>query len=100
MLKTKDMFLLSAIADKTGIAEQLPTIMKDKDANTVGVKIVGLVISKLYKAENEVIALIVSSTGKSLEQVKGMALKELIETVKGILAEEGVLDFFTNSAEE
>jgi len=98
MLKTKDMFLLSAIADKTGITAELPAILKSKDQEQVGIQLVALVVSKLYKAQAEVVALIVSATGKTKEEVDNLGMKELVSTVKGILGEEGILDFFTNSA--
>lgn len=100
MLKAKDMFLLSAIADKTGLGEQLPQIIKGKDADQVGVQLVGLIASKLYKAQTEVIALIVSATGKTKEEVDNMGMKDLVSTIKDLLAEEGVIDFFTKSAED
>jgi hypothetical protein len=100
MLKTKDMFLLSAIADKTGLSTELPAILKNKDQEQVGIQLVAFVISKLYKAQNEVIALIVSATGKTKDEVDNLGMKELVEVVKGILGEEGILDFFTNSVKE
>lgn len=100
MLKTKDMFLLSAIADKTELANELPRIMKDEDANSVGLQIIALVIAKLYKAEAEVMDLIASATGKKLKEVAEMPMKEMIEAVKQILSEEGILDFFTKSVQE
>ena len=100
MLKTKDMFLLSAIADKTGLSAELPTILKGKDQEQVGIQLVAFVISKLYKAQTEVVALIVSATGKTKDEVDNLGMKELVAVVKGILSEEGILDFFTNSAKE
>ncbi len=100
MLKTKDMFLLSAIADKTGLSAELPAILKGKDQEQVGIQLVAFVISKLYKAQTEVVALIVSATGKTKDEVDNLGMKELVVVVKGILSEEGILDFFTNSAKE
>ncbi len=100
MLKTRDMFLLSAIADKTELANELPRIMKSEDVNSIGIQIIALVVSKLYKAESEVMDLIASATGKKLKDISEMSMKETIEAVKEILSEEGILDFFTKPVQE
>ena len=100
MLKTRDMFLLSAIADKTELANELPRIMKSEDVNSIGIQIIALVVSKLYKAESEVMDLIATATGKKLKDISEMSMKETIEAVKEILSEEGILDFFTKPVQE
>lgn len=100
MLKLKDAMTLSKAIDKMGIADQISGIFKDKDKESVGLKIFALLGSKLYKAESEVTAIIVSTSGKSVKEVSDMGMGELMDIIKGFFSEDGVKDFLSKYVED
>jgi len=99
MLKLKDAMLLSRAIDKMGIADDISEVYKAKeDTEAFGIKLFALLGSKLYKAEAEVVSLVASATGKSIEDVSNMSLKELIDVIKGFVNQDGVKDFLSKYA--
>lgn len=101
MVTTREIFLLSAIVDKTGVAEDVARITsnsKGMNESQVGMQVIVAVLAKLYKAEKEVVQLVSNCTGKTTEEVMKMPFKELKESVTGILKEEGVMDFLSEQA--
>lgn len=100
MVKTRHLFKLSAMVDKMGIDEELKLFTKKGtkglSQEEVGQSFVFAMVKKLHRAEEETIAFIAAATGKTTEEISEMGIKELIEIFKGILKEEGVLDFLSS----
>ena len=100
MLKTKDMFTLSAIVDKMGLDEDIKEILsarKKKSFNDeeMGEKLIFSIVKKMYKAKVEITQLLADISGKSIKDVENLQLKETIELIKKLLQEEGVLSFLS-----
>lgn len=100
MLKTKDMFTLSAIVDKMGLDEDIKEILsarKKKSFNDeeMGEKLIFSIVKKMYKARAEITQLLADISGKSIKDVENLQLKETIELIKKLLQEEGVLSFLS-----
>lgn len=100
MLKTKDMFTLSAIVDKMGLDEDIKEILsarKKKNFNDeeMGEKLIFSIVKKMYKAKVEITQLLADISGKSIKDVENLQLKETIELIKKLLQEEGVLSFLS-----
>jgi aspartate carbamoyltransferase regulatory subunit len=89
-LKTDDMFLLSEIADKMDIKLDV----KGKTQEEVGAELILFLVKKAHKAKDEIKTLVATLTGKPLEEVSDMSPNEMINNVKEILKQDGVLDFF------
>jgi hypothetical protein len=101
MLKLKDAMALSKAIDKMQIADKVSDIYKSKaDKEQVGIKLMALVGSNLYKAQAEIVSIISSSTGKKPEEVENMSITEIIDTIKGFFNEEGVKDFLSRYVED
>ena len=100
MLRFKDAMLLSKAVDKMGIADQVTALFSETDSEKLGMKLFALLSAKLYKAEAEVMAIIVSATGKTNEEVEALSLGEIVNVIKGFFSEEGVKDFLSKSAED
>lgn len=82
---------ISLIIDKMGIANDIMNI--DKGSNEeVGKALIGLIISKIYKAENEVYELIAQYKNISIEQAKSI---EIIPIIKEVFALKEVKDFLS-----
>lgn len=93
-LQAKDMFKLSAIIDKMGFKiNALDENGIVKPQAEVGMEMFQFIISKIYLAQDEIIDLIADLTQKSKDEVEQQSPKEIIDTVKEILAQDGVLDF-------
>jgi acyl-CoA reductase-like NAD-dependent aldehyde dehydrogenase len=100
MLKTKDMFTLSAIVDKMGLDEDIKEILsarKKKNFNDeeMGEKLIFSIVKKMYKARAEITQLLADISGKTIKDVENLQLKETIELIKKLLQEEGVLSFLS-----
>jgi len=104
MLKTKDMFILSAIVDKMGLDEDIKGLLGNKgdevDESAIGRKLLFSIAKKLYKAEDEVILLLSNATGKPKKDIEDLPPKETLELIKNILQEQGVMDFLSQQAED
>ena len=107
-LRNPDLFLLSAIVDKTGIEidfDEIKKMMSGKK-NTkknqqeglykVGFQLMWEFIKKMHKAQDEFTELISNVTGKSKEEVQEMSVNETKEVLTHIMTQEGVMDFFTS----
>lgn len=90
-LNVDDVYLLSKIVDKMDF--ELPEVTgKGEEAQSAyGMKIMTMLLKKMHKAKDEINELILSVTGKN---PKEMSLKDLGETFKGILSQEGVMEVF------
>jgi len=98
-LSVDDIYLLSKIADKMDF--EMPTYpnMNDKMSEQLkenlqreyGMKLMMLLLKKIYKAKDEVNELVESVSGKN---PKEMSIKELTNTIKEIMSQEGALDVF------
>lgn len=100
MLKQKDMFTLSAIVDKMELENDINKIISQKgkkDTAEVGKVLVFSIARKLHRAQSEVTALLSSATGKTKKEIEDLPLKETVKLIKGILQEEGVMDFLSQS---
>jgi hypothetical protein len=100
MLKTKDMFTLSAIVDKMGLDEDIKEILsarKKKSFNDeeMGEKLIFSIVKKMYKARAEITQLLADVSGKSIKDVENLQLSETIELIKKLLQEEGVMSFLS-----
>lgn len=100
MLKTKDMFTLSAIVDKMGLDEDIKEILsarKKKNFNDeeMGEKLIFSIVKKMYKAKVEITQLLADISGKSIKDVENLQLSETIELIKKLLQEEGVMSFLS-----
>jgi acyl-CoA reductase-like NAD-dependent aldehyde dehydrogenase len=100
MLKTKDMFTLSAIVDKMGLDEDIKEILsarKKKNFNDeeMGEKLIFSIVKKMYKARAEITQLLADISGKTIKDVENLQLSETIELIKKLLQEEGVLSFLS-----
>ena len=89
-LEGDDMFLLSEIADKMDIKLDV----KGKSQEEIGVDLMLFLIKKSHKAKDEIKQLVATLTEKTIEEVSKMSPKELVTSIKEILKQDGVLDFF------
>lgn len=89
-LEGNDMFLLSEIADKMDIKLDV----KGKTQEEIGVDLMLFLVKKSHKAKDEIKQLVATLTEKTPEEVGKMSPKQLITSVKEILKQDGVLDFF------
>jgi len=89
-LEGNDMFLLSEIADKMDIKLDV----KGKSQEEIGVDLMLFLVKKSHKAKDEIKQLVATLTEKTSEEVGKMSPKQLITSVKEILKQDGVLDFF------
>lgn len=91
-LTVDDLYLLSKIADKMDF--ELPSFDGANDENAqreYGMKLFSALFKKMHKAKDEISELVESVTGKN---AKEMSVKELMETFKSIMSQEGALDVF------
>lgn len=100
MLKTKDMFTLSAIVDKMGLDEDIKEILsarknKKFSDEEMGEKLIFSIVKKMYKARVEITQLLADISGKSIKDVENLQLSETIELIKKLLQEEGVMSFLS-----
>jgi acyl-CoA reductase-like NAD-dependent aldehyde dehydrogenase len=100
MLKTKDMFTLSAIVDKMGLDEDIKEILSARKKKSfsdeeMGEKLIFSIVKKMYKARAEITQLLADVSGKSIKDVENLQLSETIELIKKLLQEEGVMSFLS-----
>lgn len=100
MLKTKDMFTLSAIVDKMELDADIKEILsarkrKDVSEEEMGEKLIFSIVKKIHKARAEITQLLSNVSGKTVKEVEDLQLKETIELIKKLLQEEGVMDFLS-----
>lgn len=101
MLKTKDMFTLSAIVDKMGLDEDIKEILAARkkktgvNAEEMGEELIFSIVKKMYKARAEITQLLADVSGKSIKDVENLQLGETIELIKKLLQEEGVMSFLS-----
>jgi len=100
MIKTKHLFLLSAVIDKMDLDQDLKELFKKgkakKSKEEIGKDIIFSLAKKLYKAESEIMKLIAGITDKTVEEAEELPMKETLEIIKSMLSEEGVLDFLSS----
>ena len=93
LLEGNDMFLLSEIADKMDIKLDV----KGKSQEEIGVDLMLFLVKKSHKAKDEIKQLVATLTEKTAEEVGKMSPKQLIASIKEILKQDGVLDFFKSA---
>ena len=80
-LTPKTLIKLSMIIDKMGIADEIANI--DKETNEeVGKALISIIISKIYKAENEIYEWISEVKGISVDEAKDVDFVQLISDLK------------------
>lgn len=94
-LSTEVLLLLSACIDKMEIGEELKNLEintgdEQSDNKELGKQLIILLISKLYKAKDEVYEVVASYKGISTEDAKKA---EVIPIIQEILGLNGVKDF-------
>lgn len=94
-LSTEVLMTLSACIDKMEIREELKNLEIDtgndeKDNEELGKQLIILIISKIYKAKDEVFELVSLYKGISIEEAKKA---EIIPIIKEILGIDGVTNF-------
>jgi len=92
-LETDDMFLLSEIADKMDIKIDAA----GKSQEEIGVDLMLFLVKKSHKAKDEIKQLVATLTEKTPEEVSRMSPKQLVTSIKEILKQDGVLDFFKSA---
>lgn len=97
-LQNDDIYLLSEIVDKMDI--ELPSHTKtvkgkevQKEAGEYGNEIITLLLKKIYKSKNEINQLLSNLTGKSVDEISNMKIKDTIAAFKEIASQEGFADF-------
>ena len=104
-LQTDDMFLLSEIVDKMGLELDVEALRpkEGETATEVGFRalapLIMQAIRKLHLARDEVKQLIANLSGKTPEEIGHLPPGALVQAVRQIMAEEGVLDFLSSSQE-
>lgn len=97
-LQNDDMYLLSEIIDKMDFdLPKFPNVKKEDMESAqkdYGTAIVTMLLKRIHRARNEINQLMANVSGKSIEEVAQMPIKETFETLKHILKQDGVLDFF------
>lgn len=104
-LNITDAFRLSKIIDKMEIRldidtliDQMQSVMAndgvEKAQAFLGGQMVLTLVSKMHKAEDEVIEWIASLTDKSIEEVKAFNLKELKAVLTELFNSEGFVELF------
>lgn len=90
-MNAKLLMKISLIIDKMGIANDIMSI--DKSSNEeVGKALIALIISKIYKAEEEVYEVIAEYKNISIEEAKKT---EIIPILKELLKLKDVKDFLS-----
>ena len=84
----EDMYLLSEIADK--IEFELPDV-KGKTQEQLGAELILQLFKKMHKAKNEINQLIESVTGRNINE---LSLVEIKNTLMDIFRQDGTFDFF------
>ena len=92
-LETDDMFLLSEIADKMDIKIDAA----GKSQEEIGADLMLFLVKKSHKAKDEIKQLVATLTEKTAEEVGKMSPKQLVTSIKEILKQDGVLDFFKSA---
>ncbi len=106
MVKTKHIFLLSAMVDKMDLDQEMELLGKNKKGKQsmtneeIGKTIIFALAKKLHRAQDESIAFIGAVTGKKKEEVEDMSITDLVETFKKILQEDGVIDFLSKQHQD
>lgn len=107
-LNITDAFQLSKIIDKMEIRFDIDEMMNQiqdilanegtsKAQSYLGGQMVLTLVSKLHKAENEVIEWIASLSEKSIDDVRKLKFKELKEILAELFSSEDFLELFTSA---
>lgn len=96
-ISTKVAIKMSAIVDKMEIGQQLKDLNvetgdEQKDREELGKQLIILIISKLYKAENEIYELIALCKNITVEEAQNIAVIPFLKELFGIA---GVTDFLS-----
>lgn len=103
----EDAFVLSEILDKMSIQADINSILDNAKGKPIeesqmfiGGQIVLLMMKSAHKAKKELCEWIASLSGKTVEEVKGMGLKEMSDFLKEMMVQEGIGDFFKSAVVE
>lgn len=96
-ISTEVLISMSAIIDKMEIKEQLKNMEvntgnEEKDKEELGKELIILLISKLYKAKDEIYELIAGYKGITIEEAKKV---EIIPIIKELFGIDGVSSFLS-----
>lgn len=100
-LQVGDLFRLVSVLQKLNF-DKLTALIKsisskktdDKRAEELGVQIFGLLISELSNCQKELYVLIGGLINKDSDYIDTMPLDDLMELIKAISSQEGIVDFF------
>lgn len=105
-LTLEDAFTLSEVLDKMNIQADLNRLFdeakkKGSDAQSyLGGQMALLVVKSAYKAKKELYEWISSLSGRTVEEVKSMSLKETTQFMKELFTSEDIGDFFKQAVTE
>ena len=96
-ISTEMAIIMSAIVDKMEIGQELKEMEvntgdEKKDREELGKQLIVLIISKLYKAKEEVYELIALYKGITIEEAK---TAEIIPIIKELFGVDGAVDFLS-----
>lgn len=106
-LHARDLFTFSRMITKMGIKDELKNFLNpqngndNEDENTnnekngTGLELIMTILSKLPDAENEFFEFLAPICEKTIEETKDIPLIDLIQTLKDIWRDSGILSFFT-----
>lgn len=102
-LKTKDIFLLSKIAQKIEIHKliKIPNLEEMDEKNKeiakrqIGIDLFMLVFENIYLAEKEVMELISRLTGLNIVEIDNLSFKDLKEIISNIFNSEDLISFLS-----
>ena len=104
-LKLKDIYKLSAIIDKMQVKADLNKLMDDAkkqpDAQAyIGGQMVMIIVSRLHMAQKEVSSFLADLTGKTVEQLEDLSIKEVAELFKELFSKNDMSGFFNSAVAE
>jgi hypothetical protein len=104
-LKLKDIYKLSAIIDKMQVKADLNKLMDDAkkqpDAQAyIGGQMVMIIVSRLHMAQKEVSSFLADLTGKTVEQLEDLSIKEVAELFKELFGKNDMSGFFNSAVAE
>ena len=102
-LKTKHLFKMIQIIDICGIANEIKNInlnSGDNNAETqtkLGLELMSCVVSKLWRAEQEVYELLAELNDRPVQEIKNLEIDEIVELLKE-LVQKGIVEAFFKQA--
>ena len=104
-LKLKDIYKLSAIVDKMQVKADLNKLMDDAkkqpDAQAyIGGQMIMILISRLHMAQKEVSSFLADLTGKNVDELDNLSIKEVTNLFKELFSKNDMSGFFNSAVAE